>query len=35
MTNEEIIKDFRDSDYISFVKYLDDWFWENDDEEIN
>lgn len=33
MTNKEIIEDFRNSEFISFIEYLNAWFWENEDEE--
>lgn len=32
MTISEVISDFRSTDYASFVDYLNDWYYEDEDE---
>lgn len=33
MTTQEVIADFRSTDYASFVDYLNDWYYEEENEE--
>ncbi len=35
MTTAEVIADFRTTDYGSFMDYLKDWYYEDEDEESN
>jgi hypothetical protein len=35
MTPKEVIADFHSTEYISFVEYMNDWYYEDEDEESN
>ena len=32
MSNADVFKDFRESDYISFVEYMNDYYYEEEEE---
>ena len=33
MTNQEILDDFHKSDYVSFMEYMNTYFYEEDENE--
>ena len=32
-STNEVIEDFRKTDYISFMNYLNDWYYEDEEED--
>lgn len=35
MTIEEVVADFHKTEYISFMDYMNDWYYGDEDEESN